>query len=112
MTPRELFDATNAERKSHGLPELEMDEALMESASAWAFHMYDTKRMRHDMSGGFAENIAWNQDSVESVISTWMHSPGHRRNILGSGYTKLGVGFCGDFTDGNWNNVYWVQRFK
>ena len=107
MTPRELFFATNAERiKARVLP-LQMDEVLMDGASAWAGQMFASGRLRHDMSGGFAENIAWGQESIDEVIRVWMNSPGHRWNILGSKYTKLGVGFCGEG-----HNMYWVQRFK
>lgn len=113
-TPRLLLDATNAERKARSLPALEMDEALMDGASEWAGHMYGTKRLKHASLDGFnGENIAWNQSSIEDVIRSWMGSPGHRRNILSKGFTKAGVGFCGEpAEDGSLRNVYWVQRFK
>ena len=36
------------------------------------------------------ENIAWNQQTVAAVMTTWMNVPGHRANILGN-YTQVGL---------------------
>lgn len=108
MTPRELANVTNAERVKAKLPELEIDEVLMNGASEWAGSMFTKGRLRHASSHGFrAENIAWGQQSIDEVIRVWMNSPGHRHNILDRKHTKLGVGFCG-----SGHNIYWVQRFK
>jgi uncharacterized protein YkwD len=39
---------------------------------------------------GYVGNDA---DSVaKAVVESWMNSPGHRANILNTGYEKLGVG--------------------
>ena len=38
-----------------------------------------------------AENIAKGQRSVESVMNSWLGSPGHCRNIMNATYTHLGV---------------------
>ena len=32
---------------------------------------------------------AW---SSSHVVDMWMRSPGHRRNLLGSSYTEIGIG--------------------
>ena len=53
------------------------------------------------------ENIAKGQKTASSVMSAWMNSQGHRANILGSGYTKLGVGYAVD----SGGTAYWVQMF-
>ena len=53
------------------------------------------------------ENIASGQRTPESVISGWMNSDGHRRNILNSSFTQLGVGVEMD----NRGSLYWVQLF-
>jgi len=52
------------------------------------------------------ENIAWGQRSAAEVHRSWMNSSGHRRNILGSGYGRIGVGLeeCG-------GRMYWTQIF-
>jgi uncharacterized protein YkwD len=59
------------------------------------------------------ENIAWGTGSLGSVrkiFSAWIHSPGHRENILGS-YTDLGVGLrVGNLEGGSGAHV-WTQEF-
>ena len=54
------------------------------------------------------ENIAMGQKSAASVMDGWMHSSGHRANILKSDYTKIGVGYA-KASDGT---TCWVQIFK
>jgi uncharacterized protein YkwD len=49
-----------------------------------------------------AENIALGQTSAQQVVSDWMNSPGHRRNILDPNLKDLGVGYF---------NGYWTQNF-
>ena len=39
-----------------------------------------------------AENIAWGQQSEVEVMTAWMNSPGHRRNILLRDAEEFGVG--------------------
>ena len=49
------------------------------------------------------ENIAWGTGSygtVRSIFSAWMHSSGHRENILGS-YGQIGIGLRVGGLDGN-----------
>ncbi|WP_328707348.1 CAP domain-containing protein [Streptomyces mexicanus] len=38
------------------------------------------------------ENIARGQADPAAVMDAWMHSPGHRANILNCDFTTLGVG--------------------
>ena len=52
---------------------------------------------------GYAgENIAWGQRTPEEVMDSWMHSDGHRENILNPKYNYICVGF---------NDYRWVQLF-
>ena len=53
------------------------------------------------------ENIAKGQKTPQAVMSAWMNSDGHRKNILGKSYTQLGVGYV--YNNGS---PYWVQLFK
>lgn len=53
------------------------------------------------------ENIAAGQRSPESVMDSWMNSPGHRANILNCDYRALGVGIG----KGGGYGVYWTQNF-
>lgn len=53
------------------------------------------------------ENIAMGQKTPAEVVNSWMNSPGHRANILGTSYTQIGVGLAK-----NNNGVcYWTQMF-
>jgi len=49
------------------------------------------------------ENIAKGQRTSARVMSAWMNSPGHRRNILSRNFGRIGVAKVG--------NV-WVQNFS
>jgi uncharacterized protein YkwD len=47
---------------------------------------------RRSWSGG--ENLAWGTGSKatpSAIVSAWMASPGHRKNILGRGYRDTGI---------------------
>ncbi len=52
------------------------------------------------------ENIAYGQKNPEAVMTAWMNSEGHRKNILSANYTGMAVGFYEQ------NGVkYWMQFF-
>lgn len=54
----------------------------------------------------FGENIAYGYNSISSVLSGWMNSPGHRANILDPSFECIGIGMV------NVNgNCYWTQVF-
>ncbi|PLR76657.1 hypothetical protein CU633_15020 [Bacillus sp. V3-13] len=53
------------------------------------------------------ENIAAGQRTAEEVVKAWMNSEGHRKNILSSGYTEIGVGYVKGGSYGH----YWTQMF-
>ncbi len=48
------------------------------------------------------ENLARGQRSAAQVVTDWLASPSHRKNIVHPAFTETGVGFA----DG-----YWVQHF-
>ncbi|MGW7134313.1 sigma-70 family RNA polymerase sigma factor [Streptomyces bobili] len=54
----------------------------------------------------YGENIAMGQQSAESVMTSWMNSPGHRANILNCDFKNIGVGIH-DGSGGPW----WTQNF-
>jgi uncharacterized protein YkwD len=82
------------------LKPLSVDAKLMGYAQAWADTMAKRNRMVHSsmrdiMRLGYsraAENIAWNQQSEEAVMSAWLWSPGHRWNIMSGSSNVIGVG--------------------
>ncbi len=53
------------------------------------------------------ENIAAGQTSAQAVVTAWMNSEGHRKNILSSSYTQMGVGYVKGGSYGH----YWTQMF-
>jgi uncharacterized protein YkwD len=60
-----------------------------------------------------AENIAWGEDhygTVRSIFRSWMHSPGHRENILGS-FSQIGIGLRVGTLNGRRNVHVWTQHF-
>ncbi len=107
---------TNAERTKAGLRALELDPNLEKAANELAARMASTGNFAHSSNTwrqsratkGYTlccgENIAYGYTSSSAVVSAWMNSEGHRRNILDSRYSHIGVGYS---PDGN----YWVQIF-
>ena len=60
-----------------------------------------------------AENIAWGtgeRGNVRSIFRAWIHSPGHRENILGP-YTQIGVGLEVGTLDNHTDVHVWTQHF-
>jgi uncharacterized protein YkwD len=60
------------------------------------------ERVGYPSPGG--ENIAEGFQNADAVMDGWMHSDGHRRNILDCSFTTIGIGVA---TKG-W---YWTQDF-
>jgi uncharacterized protein YkwD len=53
------------------------------------------------------ENVAAGPETAHDAVVVWLKSPGHRANIMGRSYRRIGVaGFIG--LDGR---AYWVQQF-
>ncbi|RSN64693.1 CAP domain-containing protein [Actinomadura sp. WAC 06369] len=53
----------------------------------------------------YGENIAKGQSGPESVMESWMNSPGHRANILNCAFDEIGVGVVES------GGPYWTQVF-
>jgi uncharacterized protein YkwD len=53
------------------------------------------------------ENIAAGQASPAAVLSSWMNSPGHCRNIMNPNSNEIGVGY---YPGGGYGH-YWTQTF-
>ena len=110
---RDLLDAHNAERKRQG--KLEMADDLCEAAQKHADWMAEHHNMTHRgfknriPSGysGAGENIAMGQENVEEVMDAWMHSSGHRANILNKSFTHAGFGVA----EGRNGTKFWCSMF-
>ena len=60
------------------------------------------------------ENIAWGTGelgSARSVFRAWLHSAGHRENILAGDFSQLGVSLRIGDLEGNSGAHVWVQHF-
>ena len=106
---------TNDIRRRHGLPVLLEDGVCRDAARGHSADMLTRHYFSHSDPEGrtlkerlpanlaarqWAENI-WTgsgydprqvQSLARTIMAGWMNSPGHRENILGPGYTRLGVG--------------------
>jgi uncharacterized protein YkwD len=103
---RELFELLNHERAAKHLSELKWDDALFKAARQHALLMLDLNILEHQLPGEpgleeritaggarftyIAENIAIGKDSA-TIHNGWMHSPGHRANILSPRVTSVGI---------------------
>lgn len=101
-----LFDATNRERASRGIPSLRWDDSLAAAAQAHAAWMAKESNISHQFAGEaalrqrtsqagarfslVAENVALGPDT-EIIHYGWMHSEGHRANILDVQLTAIGI---------------------
>ncbi|MBI5105289.1 MAG: CAP domain-containing protein [Solirubrobacterales bacterium] len=105
----------NRERRSRGLRGLKQHRALERAASRYARAMVrhgffdhvspggstmvgrvrDTSYLSGAGSWSLGENLAWGSGSratPSQTVDAWMHSPGHRRNILDGRFREIGIG--------------------
>jgi uncharacterized protein YkwD len=105
-TEQEILDLANAERKKAGAPALIPSPLLIQAARWHSANMAKQDNLDHTLDGkGVAErlndvgytwsrcgeNIALGQRTPVEAIVSWMSSPGHRNNLLGTDYTQIGV---------------------
>lgn len=116
----EVLKLVNQYRNQNGLPSVTLDASLCKAAEVRAKEIKTSfSHTRPNGSscftvlgelgisyGGAGENIAYGQSSPSEVMTAWMNSSGHRANILGSSFTKLGVGV---YSSGG--TLYWAQMF-
>ena len=128
---QKVIDATNAFRVDNGLLPLKAKVQLIVVAQNHARNMArqdrfgDTDDNGHVLDGhnfdyrikvsGYefervAENVGYqlrHKDSAAAMMNDWKHSAGHRRNMLLSDITEIGVG-AAQGKSGRW---YFVQVF-
>jgi uncharacterized protein YkwD len=103
-----VVELTNAERQRRGLKPLAVSPGLSAQAAQWSAAQANARRMKHSRGGYRAENVAVGQPTPEAVVTAWMNSRGHRKNILNSSLTTIGVG-CSQSSNGR---PYWTQQFQ
>ncbi|HYH59551.1 MAG TPA: CAP domain-containing protein [Thermoleophilaceae bacterium] len=105
----------NKRRKAHGRRALRGNQRLAKAARIHAADMVQRKYFSHTAPGGVSfvdrimrqdyvnpgqgwtlgENIAWGSYGLatpKSIVRSWMHSPGHRANILNPRFREIGIG--------------------
>src|ERR1700681_3881128 len=101
-----VIAAMNQERASHGLPPLQINIELTEAANDRMDDLFAQHYFAHVSPQGLqpfvwaerrgyeyramGENLATGY-SAREVVGGWMHSPGHRANILGRDFNEVGV---------------------
>lgn len=110
-----VIEYMNNERRKEGLGNLSADTKLAKIARTHSADMLKNDFFSHTNKSGcdaecridnagyswwsYGENIHWMsgftftiEESAAKVVDDWMNSPGHRKNILGKGFTNVGVG--------------------
>jgi uncharacterized protein YkwD len=115
-----LLAAHNTERGA-SYP-LVINDKLTKAAQLHAQWMADMNNMSHNegratvadraKAAGYnwnyvGENIAMGYPDVPAVMSGWMHSPGHRANILNKNYKDVGFGVAKSKSGA----IYWCADF-
>jgi uncharacterized YkwD family protein/spore coat assembly protein SafA len=120
---QQVVKLVNAERAKVGVKPLTSDWELARVARFKSEDMRDNRYFDHNspiygtpfqmmksfgINYGYAgENIAAGQTTAESVMKSWMNSPGHKKNILSPNFTHIGVGYAKGGSYGH----YWTQQF-
>jgi uncharacterized protein YkwD len=106
----------NVQRSQHGLGAFSESAVLDKAAAAYARRMVADEFFDHVSPDGgtfmdrikaagwtpsgswtAGENIAWGSGSLgtpASIVDSWMHSPGHRANILNGAFGAIGIGIA------------------
>ncbi|KAG2526028.1 hypothetical protein BBO99_00004324 [Phytophthora kernoviae] len=106
----QMLAAVNKQRAAAGLSALCMNNKLHSSAQGHSNDMAINNFMGHTGSNGstmsqritatgfkwtaIAENVAAGQTTVDSVMTAWMNSSGHKANILSSKTTMFGCAYA------------------
>lgn len=124
----EAFLLVNAERQKESLPALVCNETAIKAARQYSQYMCDAEFFSHTGPDGstpqtriiaagvdastlaaVGENIAAGYMTAEAVVVGWMNSPGHRANILHTGFKETGIGYY-DCPSSQYRN-FWTQVF-
>jgi uncharacterized protein YkwD len=107
----------NRERARHGLPRLREHRSLRNAATKYARLMvakrfFDhvspagstlgsrikrTNYLHHTRAWSLGENLAWGSGGAATpaqIVNAWMHSAGHRANILNGKFREIGIGIA------------------
>jgi uncharacterized protein YkwD len=117
----------NAERRARGLGALRPNPALRRAALRHSEDMLERGFFEHEnpdglgpherivragyalRAGGFStgENLATGDPGTPAaIVDGWMHSPGHRKNILRRSFDEIGIGIVPRHQEGGLGATY------
>ncbi|HXD18589.1 MAG TPA: CAP domain-containing protein [Vicinamibacterales bacterium] len=121
----DVIDLTNVERTRQHRSALHANARLMRAAQIQAEQMARAHRLAHVLPNAtypsaqdrlaaanyrwrtYGENVALGQPDARDVVRSWMHSRGHRTNILNADFSEIGAGYATDTA----GRPYYVQVF-
>lgn len=124
----------NTERRAHGRSRLRANASLTRAARGYARAMVRQRFFDHTSPGGstmmsrvrataylhragsysLGENIAWGGGSLgtpRAIVRAWMHSAGHRVNLLNPRFRHVGVGIAAGVPPGGMAGGTYVTDF-
>jgi len=84
------------------------DHTGLDGSSPWARTCDSCYELGCGPQTAMAENIAAGGADASSTFEQWRNSPGHNANMLGAGFSVMGLGRA---TDGGQYGVYWTNIF-
>jgi len=126
ITNQNIVNLTNQQRASAGLPELKLNTKLAQAAASKAADMLANQYFSHISPSNISpwywfkaagynyayagENLAMDFTTAENTLAAWMTSDSHKKNILNTKYSEIGVAVLeGDFKGAK--TILVVQEF-
>ncbi len=124
----------NAERSAHGVRPLRLDQRLSRASLRHSRDMVAHRYFAHDSRNGsgfsariartgwmsgrsrwnVGENLAWGSGTLatpRAIVKAWMHSAGHRHNILQPRFHVIGIGIGAGAPAGNGSGRTYTTDF-
>lgn len=110
VSPAGLLESTNIQRTENHSNELKINNQLNKAAQNKATDMVSKNYWSHKTPNGnepwvfisgtnyayrkAGENLAYGFDSSSDVVTGWMNSPSHRKNLLDNDFSEVGFGIA------------------
>jgi uncharacterized protein YkwD len=97
---RRVVALTNARRKAHGRAPLKAARCADRFAEPWTRHLARRQVLEHQdltpmldcpHTSSAGENIASGYETPRALVKAWMHSAGHRANLLNRSFDRIGL---------------------